>query len=867
METNDTRLLHTAHSPAQMWIDVAAQVRRWLTERGIEARDACVLLPFVELLAPAKRAFAAADGWLPRIHTTQTLSRELGPPPVQPEVGPSGDAAIDALLAARLLRAQAWGREWARRDAGAFEHAVSRVVRTAHVLMRGAQAVDPSARADYWHRVRLESAAGAGLDRGLLRAAVEWAALSGAAATDALFEHRPSAWIVVQYGGEDALARALLQQGHVPSLNVVLDAASADPFDALAVDGNVDVIEAADGEGEAMVAVVEVVAALERDAGPVALVAEDRALVRRTRALLERAGVRLDDETGWPLSTTRAGARVVAALRAAHPAASRDDLLDWLKSGAGRDADTQIPALEAMWRRGARDRDDGGRAQAWFERERSRLQRFAQPRRRTVSAWLQALDELVHGDDSAPWQDDAAVKQLRRALRLDDAGRAAAARAGLDTELALEGFTAWVQHCLEESRFVPESAATRAAVVITPLPRAIGRPFGTVVLPGADAQRLAIVDSPDLLLGDAALRALGLPDLAARRRRQALAFVHLLQAPCVTILRRRADGDEVLAPSPLIERLQRARQRAGRPVSERLADVPAVAVAAHATARPSPTVGGRLPRIWSASAVASLRQCPYQFFARVVLGLREDDELDDEVDKRDYGAWLHATLERFHAARQAPGSVVDDVERLARAGRDALDAIVAAGQADEAALLPYTAGFDAFARRYVAWLHGHEREGWRYEAGEVERTVVVDAESDGLGLRGRVDRIDRHATQAALHVIDYKTGAKDQLTRLVNQPLEDTQLAVYAALLQTSVPPGTALTAAYLALDDANGITEIAHPNVTDTARELVHALVHERQRMLAGAPLPALGQGLVCEFCEARGLCRRDHWLAAEAP
>jgi ATP-dependent helicase/nuclease subunit B len=31
--------------------------------------------------------------------------------------------------------------------------------------------------------------------------------------------------------------------------------------------------------------------------------------------------------------------------------------------------------------------------------------------------------------------------------------------------------------------------------------------------------------------------------------------------------------------------------------------------------------------------------------------------------------------------------------------------------------------------------------------------------------------------------------------------------------------------------------------------------------RIAAGAPLPALGEGPVCDFCAARGLCRKDFW------
>jgi hypothetical protein len=33
---------------------------------------------------------------------------------------------------------------------------------------------------------------------------------------------------------------------------------------------------------------------------------------------------------------------------------------------------------------------------------------------------------------------------------------------------------------------------------------------------------------------------------------------------------------------------------------------------------------------------------------RPLVGLREADELDDEVERRDYGNWQHAVLDRFH---------------------------------------------------------------------------------------------------------------------------------------------------------------------------------------------------------------------------
>ena len=48
-----------------------------------------------------------------------------------------------------------------------------------------------------------------------------------------------------------------------------------------------------------------------------ALVAQDRVLTRRVRAMLANQGVAVRDETGWKLSTTRAAAGLMSLLRAA----------------------------------------------------------------------------------------------------------------------------------------------------------------------------------------------------------------------------------------------------------------------------------------------------------------------------------------------------------------------------------------------------------------------------------------------------------------------------------------------------------------------------------------------------------------------
>jgi len=240
-----------------------------------------------------------------------------------------------------------------------------------------------------------------------------------------------------------------------------------------------------------------------------------------------------------------------------------------------------------------------------------------------------------------------------------------------------------------------------------------------------------------------------------------------------------------------------------------------------------------------------------------VLGLREADELEDDAEKRDYGTWLHAVLWRFHGERPAPRGRDDDLARLRTIAREQM----AADGFDAASFLPFEASFERFATHYADWLQERDAEGAQWLDGEAERRAAPP-QLQGIGLHGRLDRIDR-LRGGALQLIDYKTGSVSGLKDKLRNPLEDTQLAFYAALeLARDEPPATdSLQAMYLALDDSGGIKELPHPNVGRTAGVLVQALAGELGRLREGASMPALGEGPVCEFCEARGLCRRDHW------
>jgi ATP-dependent helicase/nuclease subunit B len=855
---------------ASPWQAFAQQVSAWAAREAISLRDAVVLLPFAQLLPLARQAFGQAGGWQPRIETTRTLAVSLGPTPPAQAMQITGDVAADRLTAARLLRSQAPGLAWSRQDPRRFERAVAALVQTAQALAQAAAAVPPGGRARYWEAARalLSPLPGPGAQqRWLARVALEWAAQAGASSTDRLFETRPSAWIALQAGGPDPLVQSLLTAAPEALPCLVIDADTC----ALPA-GDVDPPRFArcDGfEHEAQCAAAQVLVHLERGDVPVALIGLDRQLVRRVRALLERQQVPLADETGWALSTTRAAALLMSMLRAAPVRAGTDALFDWLKSLPGwpgrEDAPQRLRDLERFCRKRALsriamlDRVELEAALAGFWPAVRAVLEPLRIERLSVSDWLPRLREALQA--SGAWSEleaDEAGRAVLAALRLspgtvaDDAWLDAAGA----SVLSPQGLVSWVDAVLEQAVFTPTGPQADAAqVVITPLARAMLRPFGAVVCAGADDRHLGAPAAPHPLLSDADQEALGLGGRGLWQQRQTLAFRQLARLPHVTLLRRRVQADgEPLADSPLLQRLALDLAAQGRSLSAWVDPRATRTLPASPLARPLPRAADRLPGRVSASAVEALRDCPYRFFSRHVLALREDDELEAELEKRDYGSWLHAVLLRFHAGREAPGGGDVDSARLHEIARDVQSAM---GLPDDE-FLPFAASFERFVPRYLDWLHGRDAAGEQWQSGEREFRIRPEG-FGGIELQGVIDRIDRVDHGAALQLIDYKTVAPDKLKRKLAEPLEDSQLAFYAALLapEAELP----LQACYLPLDHGDRITELPHADVQRSAAVLLRELGSEFARLRAGAPLPALGEGATCEHCEARGLCRRDHW------
>lgn len=851
----------------------------FVRRHGLVARDLWVIVPFAQHLPLAREAWArhAGAGWMPRFETTETLAAALGPREEAAQEAPTGDAVIDRLAAAPLLARQAWARQTAQEDPAMFRHWVRLLVDTTHQLMEGAACQPADRREAWWARVqerlegRLAAQVAAGeVEGALARVAWAWARQRDTVPTDGLFQAQPAAWAVLQAGCADPLMASVVAQFCGPALWLDLNppgsAGSAQTRQAPSL------TVCQDAEEEAQGAAARVLRHVADGEVPVALVAQDRGLVRRIRALLERERVRIHDETGWKLSTTRAGACVMGLLRLCGPRASTEELLDWLKSGFV-DLPGQgpaVPLLEAALRRQqvawvarVRMEDLPAAAQALWRAWTEACGPLTRLTRASLAQWQQALAQGLQR--CGAWerlQLDPAGAQLLQALRLQEGVAAAGpyGRQARQLEWDRADHLAWVDEVLEAVSFRPVPAEP-AEVVIAPLSRCLLRPFAAVVLPGCDHTHLGAPAAVGGCLSEAERRDLALPTREEAWQRERLALHHVLTHPRLSLSWRRSHQGEPLQVSPLLEPLRLALRRAGGDWPA----APQVLVPQALPARPvgptQPSAPALLPSQVSATAYEALRACPYRFFALRMLGLEEVEVLDDEPDRRDQGIWLHAVLHAFHTTRPAPsGDQQADVERLLAIGR----AQRQAQGLDEAAFLAEWLQFERLAPAYVEWLHAQEAQGWRFERGEWAVSVPGGGPADLRGVLDRVDRLSQAERPPRARLIDYKISSADSLRMRVRQPLEDTQLAFYAALWEgagETVPGAEGLEAGYLALEVP--VRWIEHPQVADSAAALRAGLAEDLARLAAGAPLPPLGEGPACAHCAAAGLCRKEHWAA----
>jgi ATP-dependent helicase/nuclease subunit B len=874
------------------WHRLCADIHAKAVEKGVHLSRCVVLLPFAQLMPLARRYWAEVhpSGFVPQFQTTSNWANQLRP--FSPEAGDiSFDMAQDVLKAAQLLKTAKLD-VFAGLDATQQDLITTRLVEAAHQLAGSAAAVQPQQRLAWADEMRRDVFGGImsptfASESSIAQLALYWASTSSYA-SDVLFDAalvktQTDHLFVLEGLQRDPLLRALMLQWQGDT-SLLTQPNTELPHDL----SSISLHPAKDAYDEAQLAAACVLRHIEAGRTPVALAATDRALTRRIRAMLATQNVQVRDENGWILSTTRAAARLMAYLKACAWNASTDSVLDFLKnSGAQIVEADELAALEKAVRKANRaswsswvalikqestnatvDSRLRGNDELLAVTQKIEATRTGLQSPRMLSAWLVALRTALESSGllTVLEADLAGVKVLE-VLHIHGNPAQNLLQSLTQTfpqnseRWSLAEFAAWVNTALESASYKPPYP-DQAQAVILPMSQLLARPFAAAVLAGCDEARF---DPSPMLPGQwspAERLALGLITREEQDAATRAAWHIALQTPHCDVLWRQSESTgEPILPSSLVQSLQLNLKLAGAKNAAKTDIVePRLGrqIEANPTPRPQPN-GSQLPvtRL-SASGYSKLRTCPYQFFALQQLGLKEDDELQETLDKREYGLWLHAVLGHFHEElkKSSKIDINTDVASVFIAYTAmlniAFEQVTKTLQLPEDAFLPWAATWPKVRDGYVNWLIGHQTEGWTFDQAEVWRELSIG--NFGLKLVGQLDRIDTSADGTTM-VLDYKTESDAKTKKRLKEPLEDTQLAFYAALVGAE-----SIEAAYVNISEKESKTYM-QADIDHGRGALIEGILDDMQRISQGEPLPALGEGAACDYCAARGLCRKDFW------
>ncbi|OIR08583.1 ATP-dependent helicase/deoxyribonuclease subunit B [mine drainage metagenome] len=616
-------------------------------------------------------------------------------------------------------------------------------------------------------------------------------------------------------------------------------------------------------EQEARAAAMQVrrwLAAGKRD---IAIVAQDRVVARRMRALLERAEVLVADETGWTFATLSVSTVLDRWLTSLQSDFYHRDLLDLLKSPfifadlTASERKSAVYQLEQLLRKqgvvaGLEKFIGLAGHETLLQQLLVRLRQAAAPleqnKRKPLAEWLAILRTSLQilGID-AGLQQDAAGVQLLHALETWQQELAAD-----EGSYRFAEWRRWLAQQLDTQTY--RDSGIDSTVRFTHLAATRWRAFDALLLLGCDADHLPSTADGGRWFNDAVRAALDLPTRGTHSARQHDDLLALLALnDCVLVTWQKDKNGEHRLLSPYLQILRDEYQRTqGDDLSEMelhacLAAEDAYRVELSQSAQPAPSVAGEaVPAKVSISAYNSLVACPYQFYARYILRLNELDEVQEAIEKRDYGERVHGILQRFHERYPQVGrhDTAEMESELRRISEDVFADLLQQDFAARAWLARWYRSLPA----YLAWQAENEAQGWRYA--EAESAFAL--ELDGVQVRGRIDRLD--VREQAIRVLDYKTQGEQILRNKLREPGEDVQLACYAYAHETD-------DASFVSIEGGKVKTIAPVQDVAQLAQLNAERLIQVMKRIRGGAGLPANGIDQACMHCEMRGVCRKGEW------
>ena len=650
----------------------------------------------------------------------------------------------------------------------------------------------------------------------------------------------------------------------------------------------------------------------------IALVAQDRLAARRARALLARLGpaLKIRDETGWKLDTTRAAAALnswLELIRAPKEGPSASVLLEFLQnpfldisrciqkppevciglvaqlediliaSQAKSGWETFYMAIERANAYAAnRDTVPNEALLSLLQFVRARHHAWQELNLDCSNAYALLQKNLQDTGMAQALEGDAAGKQLLEVIDTFDLEATQFQKVAMH----LPEWLSLIKSVMEEASYEEAGKEAQATLSILPLSSTRLRTFDAVVVVGCDEQQLPAFSEPPLFFSDTLNRLLKASTMTAQYVQQARDFSQLLiSCASVDLLwQSKSKSGEPLRPSAWIQRLQ-----ADLPAWKVDVAQPDVSLGLAQPLQKAVTTLDRdlpLPLSMSPSAYKALRDCPYKYYVRSLLGLREAKEFEDGFDASLAGQSLHALLGKFYQALKTEELKADSqINHSTEARRIWMEEqlfIISEKEfkrliEGDGRVLGTLRDWQKQIPSFVDWQLQREAQGWRYH--NAEHKVGFDLQFTGphgegkiIRIEGRADRFDINIqSQHQAEVIDYKNQSMTKMKKRAEHLLDDPQLLIYARAANDD--PAAAHLQGYqveraqwvsLKLDikrDKKLQRSLEVEDIAELMPVFSEQLTEDIQQLWSGKELTAFAPDGVCKYCEARGICRKGMW------
>jgi len=650
----------------------------------------------------------------------------------------------------------------------------------------------------------------------------------------------------------------------------------------------------------------------------IALVAQDRLAARRVRALLARLGPALNirDETGWKIDTTRAAAAInswLELIRAPKEGPTASALLEFLQNPF-----LNIPACiekppevcigllaqlediliasqaksgwETFYMAIERANDYASAHEATPNEALLKLLQFIRERH---YAW-QGLDlncsnaygllqQNLQDTGMAPaLEKDAAGKQLLEVIKTFDL-RSSNYQ---NVAMRLPEWISLIKSVLEEASYEEAGKEAQANLSILPLSSTRLRQFDAVVIVGCDEQQLPAFSEPPLFFSDALNRLLKTSTINAQYIQQARDFSQLLVS-CASVdllWQSKSKSGEPLRPSAWIQRLQTQLPHWKAIIAKPDSYVGKARPLQKAVATPDQNLS--LPLSMSPSAYKALRDCPYKYYVRSLLGLREAKVFEDGFDASLAGQSLHALLRNFYQSlkteEQKSGSSTTQNTQARRLWMERELSAISEKEfkrliEGDGRVLGTLRDWQKQIPSFVDWQLQREAQGWRYQNAELKvgfdlHFVDFDGENRVIRIEGRADRFDVNVQdEQQAEVIDYKNQSMTKIKKRAEHVLDDPQLLIYTRAANEN-PASAHLQnhqikrAQWVSLKvdlkrDKKLLRSLEVESMPDLMPQFDQQMTQDMQNLWSRKEMTAFAPDGVCKYCEARGICRKGMW------